>query len=329
LRRRTLITGLGVFTLAIPSGGHTQQGARIKSIGVMTNLDQDDPETLVRLRAFQERLQSLGWVEDRTLKFEYRWGAGDTDSHRRNAADMVALAPDVILAHGSTIMGPLQRATRKIPIVFVSVADPIAGGFASSLSRPGGNATGFTSFDYAQSGKWLEILREIHPALTRVAVIRDPEQVSGGGQLGAIQAAAAAQRIDFTPIGIRDVNEIEQIVTRFAERPNGGLIVTTAAWAQIHRHQLVALAARHRLPAIYPYRLFVAAGGLCCYAPNIVEQYRQAAGYVDRILRGESPGGMPIQAPTHYSLTVNLKAARELGLAVPGTVLQRADEVVE
>ncbi|MFO1160313.1 MAG: ABC transporter substrate-binding protein [Reyranellaceae bacterium] len=326
LGRRSLVSVLSI-ALTGSAAGHAQQSMR--RVGILTNLDQDDPETRRRLGAFEQGLREQGWVIDRNMRFEYRWGVGDAESHRRNAADMAASRPDVILAHGSTIMGPLQRATRTIPIVFVSVADPIAGGFASSLARPGGNATGFMSFDYGQSGKWMELLRDLVPGLSRVAVIRDPEQVSGGGQLGALQAVASVLRIQFVPIGVRDMNEIERILTDFAARPNGGLIVTTAAWAQIHRHELVALATRLRIPAVYPYRLFVAIGGLCCFAPNIVEQYRQAASYVDRILRGANPADLPIQAPAKYEVVVNLKAAAALGIAMSPNLLMRIDETIE
>jgi putative ABC transport system substrate-binding protein len=329
MKRRQFISLLGSALAGWSCPAQAQQAERVRRIGVMTNLTERDPETKLRLDGFRQSLRQLGWIEGNNLRLDYRWGDGDTDMHRRNAAELVALKPDVILAHGSTIMGPLQRATRNIPIVFVSVADPVAGGFVASLARPGGNATGFTSFEYGQSGKWLELLKEIAPAVTRAAVIRDPEQVSGGGQIGAIQAVASSLRVDMNPVGMRDLDDIEHAIAAFAARPNGGLIVTTAAWAQIHRNELVALAARHRLPAIYPYRLFVAAGGLCCYAPDTVEQYRQAAHYIDRILKGEKPRDLPVQAPTKYELVINLRTARALGLEMPATLLARADEVIE
>ncbi len=328
MNKREFITLVGGVA-AWPLGARAQQDQRLALIGVMTNLAEDDSETRRRLGAFTQRLKELGWREHENLRLEYRWGVGDTDRHRQNAVELVALSPAVILAHGSTIMGPLHRATASIPIVFVSVADPVAGGFVASLSHPGGNATGFTSFEYAQSGKWIELLKELAPKLQRVAVIRDPEQVSGGGQIGAIQAAAVPLRLDVLPIGMRDLHEIERSLESFASRPNGGLIVTTAAWAQIHRHELVALAAKLRLPAIYPYRLFTSVGGLCCYTPDIVDQYRDAAGYANRILRGEKPAELPVQAPTKYELVINLKTAKVLGLDVPPTLLARADEVIE
>jgi putative tryptophan/tyrosine transport system substrate-binding protein len=329
MRRRRFIALLGGTAAAWPLAVRAQQGQRVRRIGVLTNLAENDPETRLRLDAFLLGLQQLGWKEGRNLRIDYRWGVGDTDSHRKNAAELVALAPDVILAHGSTIMGPLQQATHSVPIVFVSVSDPVAGGFVASLARPSGNATGFTSFEYGNSGKWLEMLKEIAPDVTRAAVIRDPEQVSGGGQIGALQAVAATLRIELNPIGMRDMSEIARAIAAFAGRPNGGLIVTTAAWAQIHRDELIALAARHRLPAMYPYRLFVTAGGLSCYSPDIVHEYREAAGYVDRILKGENPGDLPVQAPTKYTLAINLRTAKAIGLVVPAGVLARADEVIE
>jgi putative ABC transport system substrate-binding protein len=301
----------------------------MRRIGVLLNLAPDDPETRARIGAFLGRLGELGWSEGKNLQLEYRWGMGDLDHHRKNATELVALAPDVILVHGSTIMRPLQRATATVPIVFVSVADPIAGGFIDSLSRPGGNATGFTSYDYGMSGKWLELLKQTAPQVVRVAVIRDPAQVSAGGQLGAISAVAPLLGVEPNPIGIRDADEIERAITTFATQPNGGLIITTSAPAQIHRDLIIALAAKNRLPAIYPYRLFVASGGLMSYGPDLVDQYRRAADYVDRILRGEKPGELPVQAPTKYELAINLKTAKALGLNVPSAILARADEVIE
>jgi len=328
MKRRKFITIVaGVLTR--PIVGRAQQADRVARIGVLLNLAPDDPETRARLAAFLQTLQELGWSEGRNLQIDYRWGTGDIDRHRSNAAELVALAPDVILVHGSTIMGPLQRATRTVPIVFVSVADPVAGGFVASLARPGGNATGFTSADYSMSGKWVELLKQMASQVTRAGIIRDPGQVSGGGQLGAIQAVALLLGVEATPLGVGDAQEIEDTITRFARQPNGGLIVTTSALAQIHRQTIVTLAARHRLPAIYPYRLFVSAGGLMSYGPNVVDQYRRAASYVDRILKGEKPADLPVQQPSKYDLVINLEAAKALGLAVPPTLLARADEVIE
>ena len=263
------------------------------------------------------------------MQIDYRWGMGDTDRHRINAAEVVALAPDIILAHGSTIMGPLQRATSTVLVVFVSVADPVAGGFVASLAQPGGNATGFLSSEYGQSAKWLELLKQVAPCVTRVAILRDPGQVSGGAQLGAIHAVAPSFGVELTVVDVHDANEIERAITAFARRPNGGLITTTSALAQIHREVIVALALRHQLPAVYPYRLFVTGGGLISYGPDLVDQYRRAAGYVDRILKGEKPADLPVQAPTKYDLAINLKTAEALGLTIPQLILGRADEVIE
>jgi putative ABC transport system substrate-binding protein len=328
MRRREFISLLG-GAAAVPLAARAQQAEHVRRIGVLLNLAADDPETKARLAAFLQRLKELGWSEGRNLRIDYRWGMGDLDHHRKNAAELVALSPDVILVHGSTIMAPLQRATRTVPIVFVSVADPVAGGFATSLSRPGGNATGFTSIDYGMSGKWLELLKQIAPQIIRVGVIRDPDQISGGGQLGAIQAVASLFGVEFAALGVRDAGEIESAVTDFARQPNGGLVVTTSALAQIHRDLIIALAARNRLPTVYPYRLFVTGGGLMCYAPQIVEQYRSAASYVDRILKGEKPAELPVQQPSKYELVINLKTAKALGITVPPSLLARADEVIE
>jgi putative tryptophan/tyrosine transport system substrate-binding protein len=329
MKRRDFITLAGGAAAAWPLAARAQEGDRVRRIGVLMNLTEDDPETRARLAAFVQGLRELGWEEGRNIRIDYRWGAGDTDRHPINAAELVALAPDVILAHGSTIMGPLQRATRTVPIIFVSVSDPVAGGFAASLSRPGGNATGFTSIDYAMSGKWLQLLKEIAPEVTQAGVLRDPGQVSGGGQLGAIQAVAPLVKVESRALGVRDTGEIERALAAFARQPNGGLVITTSALAQIHRDQIIALAAKYRLPAVYPYRLFVTSGGLMSYGPKIVDQYRRAAGYVDRILKGEKPADLPVQTPTTYELAVNLKTAKALGLTVPQALLVRADEVIE
>jgi putative tryptophan/tyrosine transport system substrate-binding protein len=328
MKRRQFIAALG-SAAAWPVATLAQPPNQTRRIGTLLNLAPDDLETRARLAAFLGRLGELGWSEGKNLKIDYRWGMGDLDQHRKNATELVSLAPDVILVHGSTIMRPLQRATATIPIVFVSVADPIAGGFIDSLARPGGNATGFTSYDYGMSGKWLELLKQIAPQVVRVAVIRDPAQVSAGGQLGAISAVAPLLGVEPSPIGVRDAAEIERAITTFGSQPNGGLIITTSAPAQINRDLIIALAAKNRLPAIYPYRLFVASGGLMSYGPDLVDQYRRAAEYVDRILKGEKPGDLPVQAPTKYELAINLKTAKPLGLAVPSAILARADEVIE
>jgi putative ABC transport system substrate-binding protein len=328
MRRRDFISFLGAAA-SWPLAARAQQAERMRRIGVLLNLAENDPETKVRLNAFLQALQELGWSEGKNLQIDYRWGVGDPDRHRKNAAELVALAPDVILAHGSPIMRPLLRTTRSIPIVFVSVADPVAAGFVENLARPGGNATGFALFEYSISAKWLELLRQVSPTVTRAAVIRDPDQPSGGGQLGAIQAAAAVVRTELTPIDVRDKSEIERAITAFARRPNGGLIVTATALAQIHRSVILALAAQHRLPAIYPAGLYVNDGGLLSYGPDVPDQYRRAAGYVDRVLRGEKPSELPVQAPTKFELLINLKTAKTLGLTVPPALVARADQVIE
>jgi putative ABC transport system substrate-binding protein len=332
MRRRDLLTllcGAAASSVLRPRAACAEPAGRVRHIGVLLNLAAEDPETEARRAAFLDALQQLGWRDGDNLRIDYRWGIGDLDRHRTNADELVALAPEVILAHGSTIMGPLQRATRTIPIVFVSVADPVAGGFVASLARPGGNATGFTSSDYAMSGKLLELLKQIAPQVTRVGVIRDPGQVSGGGQIGAIQAVAPLFGVEVSPLGVRDASEIEGAVSGFARQPNGGLIVTTSALAQIQRELIVRLADRHRLPAVYPYRLFVGSGGLMSHGPSVTDQYRRAAGYVDRILKGEKAADLPVQQPNKFELVINLKTAKALGLDVPAVMLARADEVIE
>lgn len=328
MSRRALIAALaGVAARPLVVRGQTSD--QMRRIGVLLNLAQDDPETRARLAAFLGALNGLGWGEGGNLQIDYRWGMGDPNRHRANIAELIALAPDVILVHGSTIMGPLQRATQTVPIVFVSVADPMAGGFVDSLGKPGRNATGFTSSDYGMAGKWLEMLKQIAPEVTRVAVLRDPLQVSGGGQLGAISAVAPLLGIELTPIGFADPGEIERAIAAFARHPNGGLLVTTAAEAQIHRELIIALAVKNRLPAIYPYRLFVKSGGLMAYGPDVLDEYRRAALYVDRIFKGEKPGDLAVQTPTKYELVINLHAAKAIGLTVPPSLLIRADEVIE
>jgi ABC-type uncharacterized transport system substrate-binding protein len=330
IRRREFITvTLGGAAVALPLAGRAQQAERMRRIGMLMNLAESDPETRARRAAFLQALQELGWSEGRNLRIDYRWGVGDSDRHRKNAAELVALVPDVILAHGSPIVGALLQATRAVPIVFVATADPIGGGFVDSLARPGGNVTGFMLYEYGLSGKWLELLKEIAPRVTRAAVIRDPRQVSGGGQLGAIQAVAPSFGVELRPFDVRDPEGIERDLAAFARQPNSGLIVTAAALVQIHRDRITSLAARHRLPAVYPYRFMVTSGGLISYGPDLVDQYRRAAPYVDRILRGEKPADLPVQAPTKYELVINLKTAKALGLEIPSSVLARADEVIE
>jgi putative ABC transport system substrate-binding protein len=292
-------------------------------------LAEDDPVGQARIAAFLQGLQHTGWTNGGNVRIDYRWSAGDDERVRKYAAELVALAPDVILATGSATVGALLQATRTIPIVFPIAVDPVGAGFVESLARPGGNATGFLLFEYGISGKWLELLKEIAPKLKRVAILRDPSIAAGSGQLGAIQSVAPSLGVELSPFGVRDGGEIERAIDAFARVPNSGLIVTGTPLATVHRDLIITLAVRHRLPAVYYDRLFVSAGGLISYGPDILDQYRRAAAYVDRILKGEKPADLPVQAPTKYELVINLKTARALGLELPPTLLARADEVIE
>jgi putative ABC transport system substrate-binding protein len=328
MRRREFITLLGgaaTWPLAVRA---QQPAAKLPRIGVLTNLASDDPESLPRIGAFLQGLQELGWTDGRNVRIDYRWGAGDRERNAKYAAELVALAPAVILATGSPTVEPLMRTTRTVPIVFVQMTDPVGAGVVESLARPGGNATGFTNAEYGQSVKWLELVKEIAPGVRRAAVLRDTN-VSGIGMFAAIQAVAPSLGVELSPLAARTVGEIERTVTAFARSSNGALIVTPSGLAILHRDLIIALAARHRLPAVYGLRPFVTAGGLVSYGANTIEPYRGAAGYVDRILKGEKPADLPVQAPTKYELVINLKTARALGLDVPATVLARADEVIE
>jgi ABC-type uncharacterized transport system substrate-binding protein len=328
MRRRNFIALLG-GAAAWPLAARAQQSAeRMRRIGVLMSLAPDDPESPVRIAALLLGLQQLGWTDGRNVRIDYRWGAGDAERIRKSVAELVALAPDVILAHGTSLVGPLQQATRTVPIVFVNVADPVGAGLVDSLARPGGNATGFTSFEYGIAGKWLELLKEVAPQVTRTAILRDAT-IAGGGQLGAIQSVAPSFGVELRPLGLRDTGEIKRSVSAFARVSNGGLIVVAGPMAIIHRELIITLAAQYRLPAVYPYRFYVTGGGLISYGPDQIDQYRRAADYVDRILKGEKPADLPVQAPTKYQLVVNLKTAKTLGLDVPPTVLARADEVIE
>jgi len=329
MRRREFITLLSGAAAAWPLAARAQQGERVRRIGVLMNLAADDPEGQGRLAAFLQGLQQLGWTAGRNLQIDTRWVAGNADHIRKHATELVALAPDVILSTGTAVAGPLLQATRTVPIVFVQVVDPVGAGFVASLARPGGNATGFTTFEYGIGAKWLELLKEIAPSVTRAAIIRDPAITAGIGQFGAIQSVAPLVGIEVNPVDVRDAGEIERAMTAFARVSNGGLIVTGSTLAIVHRELITTLAARHRLPAIYSQRVFVTGGGLISYGPDRVDQHRRAAGYVDRILKGEKPADLPVQAPTKYDLVINLKTARALGLTVPATVLARADEVIE
>ena len=329
IRRREFIVALG-GAAAWPLAARAQQTERMRRIGVLMSFTSDDPEAQVRLLAFAQGLQELGWTVGRNLRIDTRWFASDADRARKYAAELVALAPDVIVANGATALGPLQQATHTVPIVFVNVPDPVGGGYIASLARPGGNATGFMQSEYSTSGKWLELLKEIAPRVTRAVVIRDPTSTAGIGQFAVIQSAAGSLGVELSPIDMRDAGEIERGVTAFARAPNGGLIVTTAGSGIPGRRDLIiALAARHKLPAVYPYRYQVTGGGLISYGPDVVDQYRRATGYVDRILRGEKPADLPVQAPTKYELVINLKSAKALGLEVPPTLLASVDEVIE
>jgi putative tryptophan/tyrosine transport system substrate-binding protein len=308
---------------------HAQQAGRMRRIGVLLNITAEDQESQIRLAAFAQGLQLLGWIVGQNVRAEYRWGGGSADAISKYAAELVALAPDVILAQSTAAVAPLLKSTHTIPIVFTVVADPVGAGYVQTLARPGGNATGFTGFEYAFAGKWLELLKEIAPPVTRVAVLRESESVTGPAQFGAIQAVAPTLGVELRPVDTRNAEEIERAITAFARDSNGGIIVTGSPAATVHRKTIVALAARHRLPSVYYTRYFAAEGGLISYGPDFVDQFRRAAGYVDRILKGEKPADLPVQAPTKYETVLNLKTAKALGLAVPTTVLARADEVIE
>src|SRR6266436_3114463 len=330
MRRREFIMLLGGSVAAWPLVARAQQPDRMRHIGVLMGTAADDSESQARAAAFAQGLAQLGWADGRNVQIDTRWATTNADDMRRHAAELVALAPDVILAATGTLtVAPLLQATRTVPIVFVLVIDPVGAGFVASLARPGGNATGFTIFEYGMSGKWLELLKEIAPRLTRAAVLRDPTIASGIGQFAAVQTVAPSLGVELSPVDVRDAAEIERAITAFARSGNGGLIVTGSALATRHRNLIITLAARQKLPAIYSGRWFVTDGGLLSYGPDYVAQFRQAAGYVDRILKGEKPADLPVQAPTKYHLVINLKTAKALGLEVPPTLLARADEVIE
>jgi putative tryptophan/tyrosine transport system substrate-binding protein len=328
MRRREFITLLGVAA-AWPMAARAQQPERMRRIGVFLHLAADDPESQVGMGTFLQRLQELGWTVGRNLRVDHRWGATDPDLVRRAAAELVALAPDVILASGGTPVRALQQATKTYPIVFVAVTDPVGGGLVASLARPGNQTTGFTLFEYGMSTKWLELLKEISPQLTRAAVIVDPGGVGGGGQFEAIQAAAPSMGIQLNRIDARNPSEIERSIDSFAHDSNGGMIVTAGKFAELFHELIISLAAQHRLPAVYPLRRHVSSGGLLAYGPNQANQFWRAAGYVDRILKGEKASDLPLQTPIKYELAINLKTAKALGLDVPPTLLARADEVIE
>jgi putative ABC transport system substrate-binding protein len=325
LRRREFITLVGsaaVWPLTV----RAQQAQRVRRIGVLMPFAKDNPEGQARIAAFLKELQRLGWTDGRNLQIEYRWDTGDL---RKSATELVALSPEVILGSATPAVAALQQSTRTVPIVFAQVADPISAGFVASLAKPGGNITGFTNFDYTIGAKWLELLKEIAPNVTRVGVIRDPTVTASIGQLAAINSVARSFGVEVNPLGGLDATDIERTVTEFAHGPNGGLIVSATPLSANNRGLIISLAAQHRLPAVYPFPFFVAHGGLICYGPDSIEPHRQAAHYVDRILKGEKPSDLPIQAATKYELVINLNTAKGLGLTIPHSVLSRANEVIE
>jgi putative tryptophan/tyrosine transport system substrate-binding protein len=329
MKRREFITLIGGAAAAWPLAARAQQAERMRRIGVLSTLPPNDPEGMARNAAFVQTLQELGWSEGRNITIDVRWGSGDAERIRSYVAELLALNPDVILATGVSSVGPLQSATRTVPIVFAQVADPVGAGVVESLARPGGNTTGFALYEYGTTAKWLGLIKEIAPGVTRVAVLRNQASQTGLSEFAAIQSAAPPLGIEVRPVGVRDAGEIERGITAIGQSSNAGLIATTGAYAVAHRQLLLALAARNRLPAIYPYRSLVSDGGLMCYAPDTIDPYRRAAGYVDRILRGEKPANLPVQAPVKFVLTINLKTAKALGLTVPDRLLATADEVIE
>ena len=327
MRRREFITLLGAAT-AWPLAARAQ-GKRMPRIGALMPWTASDPQAQARYAAFLQGLQQLGWTVGNNVQIDSRWSAGNEDDTRKHAAELVALAPDVIFASGSAAVAPLRRATRTVPIVFVVTPDPVGAGFVESLARPGGNITGFTPYEYGIGAKWLELLKQSAPGVTRVAVLRDAAITAGIGMWGAIQSVAPSFGVELRPIDVRDAGEMERALAAFAGSPNGGLILTGSALAIVHRNLIIRLAARHKLPAVYFYRTFVLAGGLMSYGPDPHDEFRRAASYVDRILKGEKPADLPVQAPTKYELAINLKTAKALGLELPPTLLARADEVIE
>jgi putative ABC transport system substrate-binding protein len=330
MRRREFICVIGAAT-AWSLAARAQQSERMRRVAVLSSAitDTSDPETQTYVTAFVQALQQLGWESGHNLRIDHRVGGNNAERIRNVAAELAALAPDVILTAGATSVGPLLQATRSVPVVFVNVADPVGAGYAESLARPGGNATGFMSFEYNLSGKWVELLKQIAPSVTRAGVLRDAAISSGIGQFAVIQSVAPSIGLDVSPISLRDSGEIERGIAAFARFANGGLIATASAATVFHRDLIISLAARYKLPAVYSRRVFVTSGGLISYGSDIVDQFRRAAGYVDRILKGEKPADMPVQVPTRYEMVINLKTAKTLGLTVPPSLLSRADEVIE
>jgi putative tryptophan/tyrosine transport system substrate-binding protein len=329
MKRREFITLIGGAAAAWPLAARAQQAERTRRIGVLLPATADDAEFQARVGAFLQGLQQSGWSIGRNVRIDTRWATANAADIRRHAAELAALAPDVILAHGTSTVGPLLQATRTVPIVFPVASDPVGAGFVDSLARPGGNAAGFMTSEYSMSGKWLELLKQIAPGVTRAAVLRDSTLTSGTAQFAVIQAVAPSLGVEVSPVNVRNAGEIERGVAAVARSANGGLIVPASGWAFVHRDLTITLAARHKLPAVYFDRFLVAAGGLVSYGANEIDQYRRAASYVDRILNGEKPADLPVQAPTTYELLLNLKTAKALGLTVPDSLLARADEVIE
>jgi putative tryptophan/tyrosine transport system substrate-binding protein len=329
MNRREFITLIGGAAAAWPLAARAQQDKRMRRVGALMPWSANDPQVHARYAAFLQGLQQLGWTVGNNIQIDARWSMGNQDNTRKYAAELVALAPEVIFTSGSAGVEPLRRATRTIPIVFVATPDPVGAGFVDSLARPGGNITGFTPFEYGIGAKWLEVLKQVAPSVTRAAILRDPGITAGIGLWGAIQSVSPSFGVELRPVDVGDVGEIERDLTAFARTPNGGLILTGSAFAIIHRDLIIALAARHRLPAVYYERYFAAAGGLISYGSDVADQFRLAAGYVDRILKGEKPADLPVQAPTKYDLVINLKTAKALGLTVPDALLARANEVIE
>jgi putative tryptophan/tyrosine transport system substrate-binding protein len=328
MRRRDVVGALGLGLLG-PHVARAQPSGVARRIGVLMNFVEHDPEALARLDAFRRALRDLGWIDGRNARFEIRYGGGDAERVSRYAGELATLAPDVVLSAGSNTVGPMLQATRSVPVVFVHVPDPVGAGFVSSLARPGGNATGFVNFEYGIGSKWLELLKEVAPNVTRAAIMRDPAISAGIGQFGAVQAVGPSLGLEVTPLPVSEPVEIERALAAFARSPGGGLIITGSALAVIHRDLIIRLAAQHKLPATYFERFFVVSGGLISYGPDRIEQYSRAAGYVDRILRGEKVADLPVQTPTKYEMAVNRTTARALGLTIPTTLLARADEVIE
>jgi len=328
VRRREFITLVGSAAAAWPLAARAQQSEQVRRIGVLMNMAADDPQGQARVAAFRQVLRQLG-RSDRNVRIETRWGENDVDRERQYAAELITLAPDALLASGTVSVATLQKATRTLPIVFVGVADPVGAGFVDSLARPGGNTTGFMEFEYSFGGKWLELLKEVVPQLMRAGVLRDAGNPAGIAQFGAIRATALSLGLDVTPINVQGASEIERSIATFARSANGGLVVTPSASVSVHRALIIALAARHRLPAVYAFRSDISGGGLISFGPDLVDQFGRGAGYVDRILKGAKPADLPVQAPTKYELVINLKTAKALGLTVPDNLLARADGVIE